>query len=268
MNQAFRKVLTTKTIQTADLVIVTGDITDRGHLSTWHVFWEAVDQAGLFQRILAIPGNHDVCCLGLRMPRRDNDPVRQADLKKAVDGLDIGRQPTRLPWARVVDPRVVVIGLNSNNLGNTTGLSNALGKIGHYQFAQFARLLDKYNCVPVKIVILHHSPNIPRKDTTFRRYASDVHLLNRLVSFIPQEQRRALRQICLEHGVRLLLHGHVHWPEDRRVNGLHIVGAPPTTKPRQNRSGNQSLQFYTHTIQGHGGRVMTKLESFRSMGTS
>ena len=42
----------------------------------------------------------------------------------AIVGLHMGHQPTKFPWAKTFNDRVAVFGLNSNNLGNFTGISN------------------------------------------------------------------------------------------------------------------------------------------------
>ena len=68
MNSAFRKIVISKPIQKADIILVTGDVTDRGNIESWAVFWDGIHSAGLIDRTYVIPGNHDVCCLGIRPP--------------------------------------------------------------------------------------------------------------------------------------------------------------------------------------------------------
>jgi len=63
MNVAFRKLVHAKPVQESDLVLVTSDVTDRGDIGSWHVFWEAIKGAGLLRRVLVVPGNHDIYCL-------------------------------------------------------------------------------------------------------------------------------------------------------------------------------------------------------------
>lgn len=251
MNAAFRQVLRAAPIQQAQLVVCTGDITDRGDLAAWYVFWNGLADAGLADRVLVVPGNHDVCCLGVRAPWEKG---AQADWDKAVAGLRLGHQPTKFPWARTPDPRVVVFGLNSNNLGNYSAITNALGKLGLYQLQGFADKLHVHRNVPVKIVLLHHSPNIPEDATAIRRGQRPLGPLQRRVHQIPEDQRRALRLLCISHRVRLILHGHLHLVEDRRVGGIRIVGSGASTEP----DAGGMCQFWTYDVLGNGGRVIRK----------
>jgi len=252
MNAAFRRIVHAPLIQEADLILFTGDITDRGEIEAWKVFWSAVKDAGLSDRSLVIPGNHDVCCLGVRAPW---DQGAQADWAKAVAGLRLCGQPTKLPWVRTPDPRVAVFGLSSNNLGNLTALSNAMGHVGYFQLQSLAEKLHVHRDVPVKIVVLHHSPNIPEESTAVKREQRPFSPLQRQAHQIPQDQRRALRLLCITHRVRLILHGHLHMAEDRRVGGIRIVGSCATTEP--NKDG--QYQFYRFDVLGNGNRVSRKL---------
>ena len=254
MNQAFRRLLRTHHVQDADLLLVTGDVTDRG--DSWKVFWDAVQQAGIVRRALVVPGNHDVCCLGARLPFR-KQAYRKTDLRKAIDGLTQGNQPTKFPWVRIPDPRVAIFGLNSNNLGNFTLLGNAMGEVGHYQLKALASKLYMHRDVPVKIVSLHHSPNIPGVDTARKRGQRPIGPLERLGHQVPQDQRHGLLLLCIAHRVRLVLHGHLHDADNRRVSGIRIVGAPASTEPDERRA----YRFFTYTVHGDGGRVGCRLES-------
>jgi 3',5'-cyclic AMP phosphodiesterase CpdA len=225
MNAAFRRIVQTPTIQQANLLLFTGDITDRGEIESWKVFWSTLNDAGLSDRTLVVPGNHDVCCMGVRAPW---DRGAQADWEKAVAGLRLGGQPTRLPWVQTPDPRVVVFGLSSNNLGNFSAATNAVGQIGYFHLQTLAEKLHVYRDVPVKIVLLHHSPNIPEEDTALKRGQRAFGVLERASHQIPQDQRRALRLLCITHRVRLILHGHLHMAEDRRV-GVFTQSTPYCT---------------------------------------
>ena len=46
MNAAFRGLLRSEHVRRADLLLVTGDVTDRGELGSWEVFWEALASCG------------------------------------------------------------------------------------------------------------------------------------------------------------------------------------------------------------------------------
>jgi predicted phosphodiesterase len=243
MNTRFRHLLKSPEVQKSSLIIVTGDVTDTGELDAWKVFWDAVRSNGLLSRVLVIPGNHDVCCLGVRLPSQHH---AAADLQKAINGLRLGGQIYRYPWAKIVSRKLVIFGINSNNLGNLTASSNAMGKIGYFQQQEFARLLFKHKEIPLKIVAIHHSPNIPEKETALRRGKKPMSLIQRLTHEVPREQRRALRLLCVAHNVRLIVHGHLHEAESRRVAGVQIIGAPATTEPIS--SDDSTVKFWQYRV--------------------
>lgn len=257
MNEAFRKIITSKPIQKSDLVLVTGDVTDRGDIASWKIFWEGINNAGLSGRTLVVPGNHDVCCLGVRLPG-SRKAYKEADLKKAVAGLKMGKQPTKFPWVVNPDPRVVIFGLNSNNMGNWNVVTNSMGELDFYQLSSLASKLHVYRNVPVKIIALHHSPNIPGVETARKRGQKAYSKLERHGHQIPEGQRHALHLLCIAHRVRLLIHGHLHMAEDRRVGGVRVVGAPATTEPVL-RQKNTDYQFYTYSVVGDGSMVRCAL---------
>ncbi len=262
MNAAFRRVLASRQVQAAGLVLVTGDVTDRGDEASWRVFWEAVGDAGLRDRMAVLPGNHDVCCLGARLPTTYTG-YKGADLVKALTGLRIGDQPSRFPWVIRPDPRVALFGLNSNNLGNLSAATNAMGELGYYQIKSLADKLYMNRNVPVKIVALHHSPNIPGEDTARKRGRRPMSPLERMGHQVPREQRRMLLLLCITHRVRLLLHGHLHLAEDRKVSGVRIIGAPASTESSEEGTLGADYSFWTYTVQGEGGRVRCEMRSCR-----
>jgi 3',5'-cyclic AMP phosphodiesterase CpdA len=264
MNEAFRKIVASKPIQTSDLILVTGDVSDRGDLESWQVFWEAIENAGLTDRTLVVPGNHDVCCLGARLPGK-RKAYRENDLKKAVNGLKLGKQQAKFPWVCHPDPRVVIFGLNSNNLGNLNVATNAMGEVNYYQLSSLASKLHKYRDVPVKIVALHHSPNIPGEETARKRGQKPYSKLERLGHQIPDGERHALHLLCITHRVRLLLHGHLHMAEDRRIGGVRVIGSPATTEPSTSPE-KLDYQFYTHIVNGDGSTVRCTINNNRFEG--
>lgn len=71
-NQPLERLLDAAPLYDSDLVLVTGDITDRGTAAAWSVFLEAVKARGLADRLLLVPGNHDIAF------------VEQIDRKRAL----------------------------------------------------------------------------------------------------------------------------------------------------------------------------------------
>jgi len=258
MNAAFRRLLAEPSVRAADLLLVTGDVTDRGSLAAWQMFWQETRKAAV-RRVLVVPGNHDVCCLGLRLPVSGSG-YRKQDLQKAIDGIRIGgASQIKFPWVEIFDDRIAVIGINSNNLGNLTAIDNAIGEIGFYQLSSLASMLHVVRGVPVKILALHHSPNIPSKEVESRRGLKPFGALARKGHQINRAQEMALQLLCITHRVRLVLHGHLHRTEDRRVGGIRMVGAPASTQPMQGSGGSQGLFFFRHTVAGDTGRVRSEL---------
>lgn len=256
MNGHFRTLINSKEIQSSDMVLVTGDVTDRGDIESWRVFWQAVDAAGIRERVRIVPGNHDICCLGARLPAR-RKRYWQEDMARVHKGLRMGGQPVKFPWVHQPDPRVAIFGLNSNNLGNFSAIDNAMGHIGYYQLKDLAGLLHKHRDVPVKIIAMHHSPNIPEETTAIRRGQKPFSKLDRIGHQVPQDQRRALNLLCITHKVRLLLHGHLHMAEDRRITGVRYIGATSSTEPKPGK-GRAYLQFPVYTVSGENHRVLYK----------
>ncbi|HNX51433.1 MAG TPA: metallophosphoesterase [Thermoanaerobaculaceae bacterium] len=231
MNAAFRRILADPAVRGADLILTTGDVTDRGDLAAWRLFWSGLEAAGLRGRCRVIPGNHDVCCLGIRPVARRGRRVAD-DLARLEAGLALGGDAPARPWAEVLaGGRLVLFGLDSSHPGNVSALTNAVGELGMPQLERLARLLRQHHDVPVKLVALHHSPNIPRAATQQRRGLPVLKGPARWGQEVPAADRRALRLLCVSHGVRLIVHGHLHRFEDRRVNGVRIVGAPASTEP-------------------------------------
>jgi hypothetical protein len=248
MNAAFRALVRAAALQNADLVLVTGDVTDRSDPAAWEVFWRELREVGLAERTRVIPGNHDLCHLGVRLSDY------RIDAQRALTGLAAGAQPVRFPWVEcLAGGRLALVGLNSANIGNRTGATNAIGRLGYFQLEALARVLRRLRGVPVVIVALHHSPNIPANPTAADRALSRMSPLERWGMELTQAERRALRLLCLIAGVRLIVHGHLHRHEDRRVNALRIVGAPASTEPAEG-AGGRFLAFLAYEI-GASGRV-------------
>ena len=70
----------------------------------------------------------------------------------------------------------MVIGIDTNHSGHYGLVDNAVGRIGESQLAELELILkkhskktDKINFIPVKIIALHHSPNLPKYETLVRR---------------------------------------------------------------------------------------------------
>jgi 3',5'-cyclic-AMP phosphodiesterase len=258
MNIAFERLASSQEAQQSDFVLFTGDTTDTGHPDEWRFFWKILDKCKLNEKSVIIPGNHDMCCLGARLPKSNKKRVSE-DLKKFHDGLKLGNYPVpKYPCGIPLNDRIVLFAADTCNKGNTTGITNAMGKLGYQQLERFARELYKFKDVKVKIVILHHSPNIPRNKIAQKRGIDEMTDFERWGMEMPEEDRRSFRLLCVAHRVRLVLHGHLHRSENRYVNSVRYIGAPASTQPRKGR-----YEFYTYEISYAGGRVVPKLSSLK-----
>jgi 3',5'-cyclic AMP phosphodiesterase CpdA len=251
MNSSWRRLVDAPAVRAADLLLVTGDVTDRGEPAAWQSFWRPLAEAGLTARVRVVPGNHDLCHLGVRLSDC------RVDAQRALVGLAAGGQPTRFPWVeRLAGGHVALVGLNSANIGNRSAATNAIGRLGHFQLERLARALRRARDAAVVVVALHHSPNIPAGRTADARRLARMSPLERWGMELDAAERRALRLLCLVAGVRLVVHGHLHRFEDRRVNALRIVGAPASTQPAVSEAG-PHLPYLAYEVD-RAGRVRVR----------
>jgi 3',5'-cyclic AMP phosphodiesterase CpdA len=59
-NAMLERLLASPALDEAELILITGDITDRGTAVSWSRFREALDERGLSDRVILVPGNHDL----------------------------------------------------------------------------------------------------------------------------------------------------------------------------------------------------------------
>jgi len=241
MNANLARLLHHEPVQNADLILITGDISDRGELAAWNVLWSAIKDAGLERRkILVIPGNHDAACLGLRRSR-----PKVEDLAIVRAGLEKGRQRRRLPYLRTfAGGDVGVFAVDSVNAGNFNLIDNAVGRIGFNQLAELGGLLRDNMTVPCKLIALHHSPNIPNSATSKRRGEKATPFWQRAALQLERVDRVGLRLLARTFEVKAILHGHTHDNLDRRVSGVRIIGTRDATVPQN--SGLLSYKMYRY----------------------
>lgn len=254
MNKAFIKLASSQIAQESDWILFTGDITDKGNLRAWRFFWDTLEKYNLTEKSTIIPGNHDMCCLGARLPKTEKELIAD-DLRKFHEGLAIGNCPAlKYPYAIKLNDKIVVLAIDSCNKGNQTAITNAMGHIGYQQLEKFSRILYKFRDIKVKIIVLHHSPNIPGNRTAAKRGIEQMSDFERWGVEMPTEDRRSLRLLCVAHKVRLVLHGHLHRAEDRRINSVRYIGAPASTQPQDGK-----YAVFTYEVTPSGAKVYTRL---------
>jgi plasmid stabilization system protein ParE len=59
-NRSLAALLERPELRQADAILITGDVTDRGTADSWQRFHELVAGAGLAERVVLVPGNHDL----------------------------------------------------------------------------------------------------------------------------------------------------------------------------------------------------------------
>jgi len=241
MNANLCRLLHHAPIQEADLVVVTGDISDRGEMAAWNVLWAAVKDASLdLRRIVVIPGNHDAACLDLRRTKPKVEALAIVDA-----GLRRGLQKRRSPYVRLFSEGTIgVFAVDSVNAGNLNVVDNAVGRIGFDQLAKLGRLLAENSEIPCKLILLHHSPNIPGSSTSKRRGEKPMPFWLRPALQLDRVDRVGLRLLAKTFEVKAILHGHTHDNLDRRVHGVRIIGARDSTVPRE--SGMLSYKLYSY----------------------
>lgn len=240
MNANLRRLLHHEPLRTADVIVMTGDISDRGELAAWNVLWSSVREAGLdLHKLVVIPGNHDAACLTLRRAR-----PKEEDLAIVRAGLEKGRQRRRFPYVRrCAAGSIAVFAVDSVNAGNLNLIDNAVGRIGFDQLARLGQLLRDNAEVPCKLIVLHHSPNIPASATSRRRGERSIPFWQRAALQLDRVDRIGLRLLARTFDAKAILHGHTHDNLDRRVNGVRIIGTCDAAVT--GRSGFLSYKLYT-----------------------
>jgi 3',5'-cyclic AMP phosphodiesterase CpdA len=79
-NARLEAILDATPLDDTDLLVITGDVTDRGTAIAWRSFLEILDERGLAERTLLVPGNHDLALLEL-LDRADRRARRRAALR-------------------------------------------------------------------------------------------------------------------------------------------------------------------------------------------
>ena len=231
MNGIFEQILAAPQVQQSDAILITGDVTDLGDEGAWKQFDKVLRKTDVREKTYIVIGNHDVCGMKAFFRPWDKRLLRRLDTKR------VNRELTKIgflykyPYAEKLAEHIVLFGIDSNNVGNVGPFDNAIGRIGKIQLEALVRLFRKHCDVPIKLVALHHSPNIPERATAIKRRGRAHPEWVRFSHEIPIEDRWSLQVLCVSHGVRLVLHGHLHEYEDRSVNGVRIIGAPSSTQP-------------------------------------
>ena len=122
--------------QPLDLVLITGDVTDAGRSTEWAEFLDLVGQhPALAERMVVLPGNHDVNIVDRANPARLNLPFSPGKRLRQMRALSA--------IAAVQGDRLHVVDHRSGELVQT--LADALAAHGQ-MIAAFARSSVRYGC--------------------------------------------------------------------------------------------------------------------------
>ena len=208
-----------------DLVIVSGDLTNLGYRSELiaaRAHLAPLDEAGI--PWVAIPGNHDAYVpeardgrfeelLAGHIGRPTHPDTAQSDTAQSDTAQSDTARPdaarSNAAWPRVIDVGPVTAVLLDS--GVPTPPFRAWGRVDDAQLARVdAALADAAARGRRILVAVHHHPSVAlhRRDDDHRNLRGAA----------------ALRQLCRQHGVRLLIHGH-----DHRFDARTMHGHPETT---------------------------------------
>lgn len=239
MNARFRALMASKEAADADLILVTGDITDSGEIASWTHFWDGVLAAGMESKVRVVLGNHDVASLKLfapLVPRKDRS-LRRARYSR---GLRLGRAAIAYPWhERFFDDQLLVVALRSTQEDNVTNLTNAIGRLPRNQLRKLKTKLKDNMDARHKIVALHHPPKFP-EDGSVNPFLHDIR----------KEDANEFLDICEEYGVDLIMHGHMHRYMEQRSGSLLVIGAAASTEPV--RTSTSHVELCRYQISGSG----------------
>jgi 3',5'-cyclic AMP phosphodiesterase CpdA len=261
-NRALAALLERPELRQADVVLITGDVTDRGTAGSWQRFREIITRADLADRVVLVPGNHDLSLIDpfghWRDPAahwRRNDRfgiVQLANLLKFCESFAWtggGRQGSVLrdgrpvayaeawrecerevrllalfPVAVTIPGRDgVVFVLNSCTPVARHPATNALGRVGRNQYRRLDRLAAFFP-QSIKLLALHHH--------VVRRLEERSHdLVDRIVAkFTVLGDAPPLVRFCRRHGIRAVLNGHRHLSYQLRLpSGTVLIAAPSST---------------------------------------
>ncbi len=178
----------------ADLLVVSGDLTQRGRKAEFQQAKEFLDSLPLPK--LVVPGNHDVqgswnFWERFTTPFRNYQNIIHADMEPV--------------WS---EPGLIVSGANSARPVGWN-LDWSRGRLSGRQVARMAKQYELANTADLRVFVVHHPPAAPPGGT-------ERHLIGRLKEFTA---------FVNEAGVDLVLSGHFHMSY---AQTLPLPGAPHT----------------------------------------
>ena len=174
--------------QSADHVIVSGDLTNLGLPGEHAAALDWLRTVGPSSRVSVVPGNHDIYCRLWRDPGIERWRAYMSSDKAGaafINPVDRG-----FPYVRRIGA-IAIVGLNS---AIPTAPFMAIGRLGPSQLAALGPLLDRLAHAGLqRLVVIHHPPLVGQADG--RRGLLDA---------------GDLEAVLRKHGAELVVHGHNH----------------------------------------------------------
>lgn len=226
--------------QHVDHIFVSGDLVNLGLEAEFVAGAEWMTALGASADVSFVPGNHDYYGSGRAFMRGTAfTPFMSSDVAGRELGGDTGPE---LPFVRVIDGDVAVIGVNS---GMPTPLLKAYGEVSKVQLEALGTILDKCRTANLyRCVVVHHPP-LPGLTRRSRAMRND----------------EAFSQLLEAKGAELVLYGHNHRQQHtnlKTVDGTcHVVGTPSASVARGGHYDPGRYNLFT--ITGKPGEWVTKL---------
>lgn len=201
-----------------DHILITGDITDAGRLAEWAEFLAVVEaHPGLADRVLILPGNHDLNIVDranparMDLPTSPNPRLRQLRMLSGMEWLQ-GRR------VRVVDPKRTVLGASL-----TAALEPhraAIERFADLARPRFSRRLSTLWSETFPMILAPDGEN--GLGVVLFNSNADTHFsFTNALGLVSAEQVRAFEQVAKDYpgaGWLVLLHHHaIEYPHATKV---------------------------------------------------
>lgn len=214
-------------VEKADLVVITGDVTESGLAYELDAAEELLEAVAAEGRLMVVPGNHDTSLHGLNASniinrlsgaRREISERFAALSARGENARPIGSRHSPWPIRRdLAAGRCVVYGLDSTRAA--FGDLLARGCCGESQLDALDRELDDLSPDQRVVFALHH--HVTRHPSG--RGAFDFDPALELLD------KRDVQKLLRRYQVELVLHGHRHRFWHRRFRDTQVIGGASTT---------------------------------------
>ncbi len=214
-------------VEAADLVVVTGDVTESGWTYELELAEACLGDVAAQGRLLVVPGNHDASLHGLNAgtllnrlsgARREVSERFSAWSVRGGSAQPIGPRGSLWPVRRdLCEGRCVVYGLDSTHAA--FGDLLARGECGREQLDALDDDLEGLGQAQRVVVALHH--HVTHHASGRDAFDFDPALL--------LMDKADVQKLLRRHRVEIVLHGHRHRFSHRRLRDTQVIGAASTT---------------------------------------